>query len=222
MASRNPTSRPRKIAGQQRPATDPVDVEPEDVEPEDVDNEPPAPPAPPQQKRTGGGGGRRRTLALAAAIVVLLGIGIAEILYLNQDATATVSADRPVVTGELSHRAAVDAAATDVAAIFSTPWRHYDAHLVRVTTLMTRDMASRYRRTSGPVRDHVVSSRTDTTTRVAASGVVRASDDEVLDLLFLDQRTSTRGVPPAYAARRALVTMVRTDAGWLVDNVQTR
>jgi len=40
--------------------------------------------------------------------------------------------------------------------------------------------------------------------------------------LFLDQRTSAHGGPPSYAARRALVTMVRTDAGWLVDNVQTR
>jgi Mce-associated membrane protein len=165
---------------------------------------------------------RRTTAGLGVAALVLAAVTGAEGWYLWGSPSPTPDAQRPVVVGDVDAQAAVDAAATDVAAIFSTPWRHYDAHLARVTTLMTHEMAARYRRSSGPVRDHVVSSRTDTTTRVAASGVVRASDDEVLALLFLDQRTSARGVPPAYAARRALVTMVRTDAGWLVDNVQTR
>jgi hypothetical protein len=126
-----------------------------------------------------------------------------------------------VVVGDIDAQAAVDTAATDAAAIFSTPWRRYDAHLDQVTSLMTPDMAARYRTSAAPVRDRVVTSRTSTTTRVAASGVVRAAHDEVLALLFLDQRTSARGEPPAYASRRALVTMVRTDQGWLVANVQT-
>jgi Mce-associated membrane protein len=57
---------------------------------------------------------------------------------------------------------------------------------------------------------------------VAASGVVRASPDQVLALLFLDQLTTTDGGGQSYAARRALVTIVHTDGGWLVANVQTR
>jgi Mce-associated membrane protein len=87
---------------------------------------------------------------------------------------------------------------------------------------MTADMADRYRTTASPLRSRVVASRTNTTTRVAASGVVRATPDEVLALLFVDQRTTAGNGPPSYAARRALVTMVHTDQGWLVDNVQTR
>jgi Mce-associated membrane protein len=67
-----------------------------------------------------------------------------------------------------------------------------------------------------------VAGRTSTATRVAASGVVRASTDQVVALLFLDQRTTRAGGPPSYAARRALVTMTHTDRGWLVANVQTR
>ena len=51
---------------------------------------------------------------------------------------------------------------------------------------------------------------------------MRATSDEVLALLFLDQRTTAGGGPPSYTARRALVTMVHTDRGWLVANVQTR
>jgi Mce-associated membrane protein len=83
-------------------------------------------------------------------------------------------------------------------------------------------MAARYRRTAGQVRSRVVSTRTSTVTRVAASGVVGATPGEVRALLFLDQRTSAGGGPPSYAARRALVTMVHTNRGWLVGNVQTQ
>jgi hypothetical protein len=55
---------------------------------------------------------------------------------------------------------------------------------------------------------------------VASAGVVRASPDRVQALLFLDQRVVVGG-PASFTARRALVTMVRTDRGWLVGNVQT-
>jgi hypothetical protein len=127
-----------------------------------------------------------------------------------------------VVTGDIHAQTAVDVAATDAAQIFTTSWRSYDAHLARVTALMTPDMAARFRETAAPRRTTVVESRTDTTTRVAARGVVRAASDQVLALLFLDQRTTTDGGAPTYAARRALVTMVRTAGGWRVANVQTR
>ena len=146
----------------------------------------------------------------------------AETWYLWGTSTPSASTARPVVVGDIEAQSAVDTAATDAAAIFTASWRRYDAHLAQVTALMTTDMAARYRKSAAPVRSRVVSSRTTTVTRVAASGVVRATPGEVLALLFLDQRTSARGGPPSYAARRALVTMVHTDRGWLVDNVQTR
>ena len=87
--------------------------------------------------------------------------------------------------------------------------------------LMTDSFAATYRTTAASVRARVVSSRTRTTTRVASSGVVRASPDQVQALLFLDQRVVDDSGAPSYNARRALVTMVRTDRGWLVGNVQT-
>jgi hypothetical protein len=126
------------------------------------------------------------------------------------------------VIGDIDAQTAVDAAATDAAAIFSTSWRIYDGHLAQVTSLMTDGMADRYRAQAERVRRQAVASRTTTTTRVAARGVVRATPDAVLALLFLDQRTTSGGGPPSYTARRALVTMVHSDSGWLVANVQTR
>jgi Mce-associated membrane protein len=165
---------------------------------------------------------RARTVVLATCALVLAAAVGGEAWYLWGTSAPTPSAGRPVVVGDIDAQSAVDTAATDAAAIFSTSWRGYDAHVAEVSSLMTSDMAARYRTTAAPVRSKVVAARTTTTTRVAATGVVRATADEVLALLFLDQRTTTHGGPPAYAARRALVTMVRGDDGWLVANVQTR
>jgi Mce-associated membrane protein len=165
---------------------------------------------------------RRLTVALTACGLVLATAIGGEAWYLWGTASPTPSAERPVLIGDIDAQTAVDTAATDAASIFSTTWRRYDAHVARVTSLMTPEMAERYRSTAAPVRARVVAARSTTTTRVAASGVVRATGEEVLALLFLDQRTTARGDRPSYAARRALVTMVHTDSGWLVANVQTR
>jgi Mce-associated membrane protein len=164
-----------------------------------------------------------RITGCLGATALLLTAGVtAEAWYVWGTSSPTPSAQRPIVVGDIDAQAAVDAAATDVADIFTTSWRSYDAHLARATSLMTDDMAERYRGTAADVRQRVVRSHTSTTTRVAASGVVRASPDQVLALLFLDQLTTTDGGGQSYAARRALVTIVHTDGGWLVANVQTR
>ena len=155
------------------------------------------------------------------ALVLAATVGV-EAAYLWGTSPPTPTAQRPVVVGDVGARSAVEVAAADAAAIFSTSPVRYDDHVERTTSLMTDGMAARYRTTAARVRRQVLATGTTTTTRVAASGVVRASSDEVLALLFLDQRSTTESGPPAYDARRALVTMVRTDRGWLVDNVQTR
>jgi Mce-associated membrane protein len=165
---------------------------------------------------------RRTTAALAVVALLLAAVVAAEAWYLWGTSDPAPTAERPVVTGDVDARTAVETAAQDTAAIFTTSWRTYDRHLTRVSALMTPAMAARYRTSAAPVRQRIVAERARTDTRVSGSGVVRASADRVLALVFLDQRTRTPHAPPAYAARRALVTMVRTDGGWLVDNVQTR
>jgi Mce-associated membrane protein len=165
---------------------------------------------------------RRTTVLLGTCALVLATAVGAETWYLWGTTTPAPSSARPVVVGDIDAQTAVETAATDAAAIFTASWRRYDAHLAKVTPLMTTDMAARYRTTAVPVRARVVAGHTSTVTRVAASGVVRATATEVLTLLFLDQRTTSGRGAPSYAARRALVTMVQTDAGWLVANVQTR
>jgi Mce-associated membrane protein len=153
--------------------------------------------------------------ALALATVVA-----GETWYLWGVSDPTPTAERPVTTGDIAARSVVETAAQDAAAIFTVSWRTYDAHLDRVSGLMTGAFAATYRRTAGPVKARVVAARSTTTTKVAASGVVRASEDQVVALVFLDQRVVS-GNAPTYNARRALVTMVHTDRGWLVGDVQT-
>jgi len=153
-------------------------------------------------------------LGLAAVIA-------AEAWYLAGTSGPTPTAQRPVLTGDIEAAAAVSTAAQDAARIFTTSWQHYDDHVAAVTPLMTDAMADRYRRSAAPVRAEVVAHHTTTTTKVAAAGVVRATPDQVLALVFLDQRVESAGSPAAYTARRALVTLVRGDRGWLVDNVRT-
>jgi Mce-associated membrane protein len=165
---------------------------------------------------------RRTSRVLTTSALVLAATIGAEAWYVWGAAAPAPTSQRPVVVGDIAARSVVDVAATDAAAIFSTSPRRYDDHVARTTALMTPGMAARYRSTAAHVRTQVIAAGTTTTTRVAATGVVRASGDEVLALLFLDQRTTTAGGRPSYDARRALVTMVRTERGWLVDNVQTR
>jgi Mce-associated membrane protein len=165
---------------------------------------------------------RRTTVVLGVAGLALAAVVAGEAWYLWGTSEPTPTSQRPVVIGDIDAQTAVATAAQDAATIFTTSWRTYDQHLSRATELMTPAMAERYRSTAAPVKAGVVRARATTSTRVAASGVVRAAPDEVQALVFLDQRITEGDGPPSYTARRALVTMVRSDSGWLVDNVQTR
>lgn len=165
---------------------------------------------------------RSRTTAALAVCALLLATAVAgEAWYLWGISPPRPSGQRPVVIGDIDARAAVETAAQDAAAIFTTSWKTYDAHVDSAAALMTDRFAAQYRRSATPVKARVVSARTRTTTRVASAGVVRATHDQVQALLFLDQRVSAGNGPPSFNARSALLTMVRTDRGWLVDNVQT-
>lgn len=159
--------------------------------------------------------------ALLVAVLALVAVLVAEASYVWGTTSPAQTATRPVVIGDIAAQYAVRAAAADTARIFSTSWRRYDRHVSRATTLMTPAFAAAYRRGAEPVRASVVASRTTTTTVVSASGVVAARPDQVVALLFLDQYTASHG-RRSQSPRRALVTMERSDHGWLVGNVQTQ
>ncbi|MBI2244859.1 MAG: hypothetical protein HYU55_13315, partial [Nocardioides sp.] len=144
VGSRNPTGRPRKVAGQAGP-TVPV-VEPVETPQAEAGRRP-------RRPDLAGIGGRRTTIALLLAVLVLLLGAVSEVIFLTRDATPTVSAARPVVTGELTHRAAVEAAARSTEQILSTSYENYDEQVDQATAKMTDTFAEQYRQTSAGIRE---------------------------------------------------------------------
>ncbi len=243
-------SRPRRIAGQGGQAgptppevTDEVteaepEVEPE-VEPQ-ADDLAPEPEAEPDEveevdEPSEGFVGSPRTtrvllIAIAALAVLALAGGI--FLWVDDDEPSTASdtgsssspadADTPVLITGKDAQVAVAAAAQAAYTIVATSYEDYDAQVDEAAKLMTPTFAEEYRQTAGDVEDAIVSSKTEVQVSIVAQGVVRADQEEVQALVFLNQFVTKNGKEPVYTPYRALVTVVNTDQGWLVSDLETK
>lgn len=209
VGSRNPTTRPRKVASgvPASPAVPPVAPPPDSRQVE-------AAPSP--------GGRRGTTIALVVAIVLLAGAVSWESWYLWGRSEPTVSASHPVITGEIAYRAAVEAASQDAEDILSTSYKNYDEQVAQATSEMTDGFAKEYTQTVGQIKGDFVAAKTELQVKVVAAGVVRASSEQVQALLFLNQYVTKPGTKTAFTPYRALVTVVHTEHGWLVDNIETQ
>ena len=115
------------------------------------------------------------------------------------------------------------AAAKAAETIVATSYEDYDEQVDEATALMTDtfaegvppDRRGHQGRTSW-------TSKTEIEVRIVAQGVVRATRTEVQALLFLNQYVSKDGGDTTYTPYRALVTVVHTDRGWLVSDLDTK
>ena len=232
--SRPSAARPRRLAGSGRPEEPAQEVTPaEPTKPTQPPRKPPPPtPVPvaePEREPSHFLASLRTTWGLVAAIVVLALISAGEIGWLATRGEPVVSASRPVVAGEVTHRAATDAAQRDIVEILTYNYKDFDERIDNATSLMTPAFAKQFRDTAQDVRADFVANKTQQLVKVRGTSVVRASDSQVQALLFLDQYVTKKGdqgrggAQPGtdYTPFRALVTMVRTDHGWLVDNINT-
>ncbi len=233
--SRNPIGRPRKVAGGPRPAPERLETAADDrretapppvATPDDAAVEPGVEPAPSRQPRSVRSiGGRRTTLALLVVVVVFAVVAAAELVYLVRGDSPTISAARPVVTGELTHRAAVEAAATSTEQILSTSYQDYDQQVEQATRKMTPTFAKEYRQTADGLKEKYAQQQLKLQVKAVAQGVVQASPQQVQALLFLNQyveKTENGQPATSFAQYRALVTVVRTSRGWLVSDIETQ
>ncbi len=131
---------------------------------------------------------------------------------------------RPVVPTELSVQEGVDAAAEAAQLVSGRTWQSYDEEVEAAAALMTPTFEEKFRETAADVKEQYVARKTETDARVVAQGVVRASATELEALVFINQYV-TRGegedASTTYTPYRALLTLVHTDEGWLVDNIET-
>jgi len=227
--SRVPTSRPRKLAGQQRPHPEPAETEPpveREAPAEPQDDQAPPPPVPPEPEsewpdETPPPTSRRTTIALAAVIVVLAALAAWESWYLWGQDDPVVSSQRPVVVSPLTANSVVDTAATAATQIISASHENYDAEVDEAAKMMTPAFAEDFRETKEEIRGDFVASKTEVTADISEQGVVTASPEQVVALIFLTQNTQRPNEPLDVVQYKVEVTMVHTSSGWLVSDLQT-
>ena len=216
----------------QQTVDEPPADEPGDLEPWPDEDPEPAP---------GEGGPALRSPRVTRLLLVLVGV-LALVLVLqslwwlrhdsrdepepsrSSEGSITVPEDRPVQPTELVVQAGVEAAAKAAQKIVSRTFQNYDAEVDAASALLTGSFADEYRQTTDDVREEFIARKTTVQARVVGQGVVRASDTELQALLFIDQYviTSTGKEPKtSRTPYRALLTMVNTDDGWLVQDMQT-
>lgn len=230
VGSRTSTPRPRKVAGRLPEVPEPPDapVHPSDapstelIAPE-LGTELPDDSAEPGDAAPGERG-RRATLALVVVIVLLVAVALGEgwYLWLKDDSSAVPTTDQPVVTSEVATASAVDTAAQALEDIVETSWKDYDEQVDEATTKMTSTFAKEYRGTAEPIAAEIKRSKTEIKVEVTGQGVVRASAEQVQALVFLTELVTHNGTDLKSTPYRALVTVVNTDQGWLVDDIQTK
>ena len=225
VGSRNPTARPRRVAGLRDVAAPeaPLDEAPSvETSPDEASSLEASPDEPASTRGSSALGSLRTTIVLVVVLVLLAAVAAGESWYLWLRPDPTVSASRPVVTGQLAYQAAVEAASSDTEEILSTSYQNYDDQVTQATSRMTDSFAQEYRQTVGDIRGKFVADKTVLTVKVAAAGVVRASSTQVQALLFLNQYVQKKGEKTTATPYRALVTVVHTEHGWLVSDLETQ
>jgi Mce-associated membrane protein len=141
------------------------------------------------------------------------------------EGSISVPEGRPVQPTQLAWQEGVEAAAKAAQKVVGRTFQNYDQEVEEATALMTPDFAEEYTETTGDVREEFVARKTTVDARVVGQGVVRANDTELQALLYIDSYVMRGGGQDPKTTRtpyRAVFTMINTDAGWLVDNIDTQ
>lgn len=133
--------------------------------------------------------------------------------------------EKPVRIPVSGWNAANNAASKAITEIFTFDWKNYDENVQDARALITEKFEKEYSKTATATREKFLASKADYEVTVVGQSVVEATPDEVATLIFLNQfvykgEGDQRTGPEIYQARM-LVRMVRTDRGWLVDELRT-
>ena len=166
---------------------------------------------------------RRATTILVGLVAVLALVAGGLFAWdASRDDEPAKPSTQPVVIGSDDATAGVDAAAKAAETILTRSYQDYDEQLDAATALMTDGFAKEFRQTAGEVEEEFVAAKTDQQARVVAQGVVHATRTEVQALIFLNQYVSKDAGDTTYTPYRLLVTVLHTDSGWLVSDLDTK
>ena len=168
---------------------------------------------------TGAADGRGRRAALAVAAVALTALLVVA-------AVVVTVLDRQQQQVDDARAAALEQARTAAETVLSYGYETLDEDFEEALALSTGQFREDYEQTSeGAVRDVATQTRAEVRADVVSAGVVQASADRVVVLLFVDQTTvSNRLDRPQTDQNRVRLTMVRstedTGPAWLVEQVE--
>jgi Mce-associated membrane protein len=124
--------------------------------------------------------------------------------------------------GGSAARAAQVAAERAVVPVLSYDYQHLDADQKAATALMTGRYKSEYDKLFAVLQENAPETQTKVTADVIASGIVRASDDRVQVLVFVDRPTTNKlSAEPVVYKDQVTLSMQRVDGEWLVDDLVT-
>jgi Mce-associated membrane protein len=151
-------------------------------------------------------------LAALAAVLVLALTGALTLVALGRRADAV----------EQARGQALRAASAGAARILSYDYRHLDADFAAGRALTTGAIADQYASTTGDaVAKLAAQTKATVVAQVAAAGLQRASADQVVVLLFVNQTTtSNRLERPQVDQNRVEMTMVKKQGRWLISQVR--
>jgi Mce-associated membrane protein len=161
---------------------------------------------------TTGTGRRPDWLLLVAGVVTLALVLTAGLVALRA---------RTAARTETARTAAQAAAESDVVDLLSYDYRHLDRDFARARSHLTGRFVADYTTTTQhTVRPLAPQVHAVVKATVASSSVVRASENKVVVLLFVNQTTtSTRLDAPRTDLNRVRLTMTRVGGGWKVSKV---
>ena len=121
-----------------------------------------------------------------------------------------------------SARDAQVAAESAVVPVLSYDYEHLGADQLAAQALMTGKYRTEYDKLFTVLEENAPQTRTTVTASVVASGIVRASDDRVQVLVFVDRPTTNKlDAEPVVYKDQVTLSMQLVDGEWLVDDLIT-
>jgi Mce-associated membrane protein len=156
-------------------------------------------------------------------VVTLLGLVVVVMLLVGMPGVVDL---RDVDKGEsvqVASETAPSVAERAAEAILAYSHEQLDADKAGAQQFMTSEFAEEYASTfDKTVAPAARTYKATVTAEVKGSSVVRAAEDRVAVLLFVDQTTrSTAHQRPQVALNRVEMVMVRVDGEWLVDDISS-
>ena len=150
---------------------------------------------------------------------LLAGLGVLAAALLVATAWMWTSGDSG---DDSAARDAQVAAERAVVPVLSYDYEHLEADQEAAQALMTGKYREEYDKLFAVLEENAPQTQTKVTASVIASGIVRATDDRVQVLVFVDRPTTNKlNAEPVVYKDQVTLSMQRVDGRWLVDDLIT-